>query len=62
MKVCRHCLIAKPLTAFTTYALGKDGVYYYCRECLKELRKERARKKVDALRQPLESGVKVDFE
>jgi hypothetical protein len=37
-KRCRLCNQVKPLTAFTTYGLSKDGYYHDCKACKAKLK------------------------
>jgi hypothetical protein len=36
MKTCTHCKQSKPLADFGPYKRAKDGLFYHCRQCVRE--------------------------
>jgi len=44
MKKCIRCKQWKPDSEFYLHEKSKDGLYYYCKDCVKELNAQRLRK------------------
>lgn len=52
VKTCSHCRSSKPLVAFHKNRLSSDGVAYWCKECVRELNRERKRNQTQAEPEP----------
>jgi hypothetical protein len=39
MKNCTKCKVLKPFTSFCSNALRKDGLHYYCKDCVSVINK-----------------------
>lgn len=48
MKTCKRCNIEKPLSDFNKQTKTKDGFQTVCRDCMKEIRSDPAKKERDA--------------
>jgi len=51
-KICKQCLVARPLEDFYKLAKMSDGLHYYCKECMRtrtsQWRKNNPQKVVEA--------------